>query len=72
MRGRLPLLVLLGGSLTFLASLFMPWRETGTTPFGGRSVTGLLTLFQGEEDRGLESARIPEEIWRIDRLPGES
>ena len=45
MRGRVPLFVLLGSSITFLASLFLPWRETQMPPGGG--VYGLLNQFSG-------------------------
>lgn len=33
MRGRIALFVLLGSSLAFLASLFLPWRDTTTPSF---------------------------------------
>lgn len=45
MRGRIPLFVLLASSLTFLASLFLPWRETQAAPTIG--VQSLLNLFSG-------------------------
>jgi multisubunit Na+/H+ antiporter MnhE subunit len=45
MRGRTPLFVLLASSLTFLASLFLPWRETQLPQGGG--VYGLLNQFSG-------------------------
>ena len=32
----------------------------------------LMLLGWIEEDRGLENLRVPDEVWRIDRLPGES
>jgi len=47
MRERLPLYVLLASALTFLASLFLPWRETAAAIPGGSSVQGVLTLFEG-------------------------
>jgi hypothetical protein len=52
MRGRLPLFVLLAGALTFLASLFLPWRETTAPPFGSSNVQGFLTLFEGGHEDG--------------------
>jgi hypothetical protein len=52
MRGRLPLFVLLVGALTFLASLFLPWRETTAPPFSSSNVQGLLTLFEGGHEDG--------------------
>jgi hypothetical protein len=45
MSKRLPLYVLLASALTFLASLFLPWRETQAPQTGG--VQGLLNLFSG-------------------------
>ncbi|HEY7421971.1 MAG TPA: hypothetical protein VH541_08165 [Gaiellaceae bacterium] len=45
MRGRIPLFVLLASSLTFLASLFLPWRETQAPQTGG--IQGLLNQFSG-------------------------
>jgi hypothetical protein len=45
MARRLPLVVLLASSLTFLASLFLPWRETQMPSGGG--VYGLLNLYSG-------------------------
>jgi len=47
MRTRLPLYVLLASALTFLASLFLPWRETVPETPSGSGVTGVLTLFEG-------------------------
>src|SRR5262249_35211716 len=48
MRSRVPLCVLLVSALTFLASLFLPWRETSAPRFaGGLNVQGLLVLFEG-------------------------
>src|SRR3954447_21651551 len=47
MRERLPLYVLLGSALTFLTSLFLPWRETAPETPSGSGVNGILTLFQG-------------------------
>lgn len=44
MRGRPSLYVLLASSLTFLASLFLPWRETRVSDLGGGTL-GLLNLF---------------------------
>jgi hypothetical protein len=46
MRSRIPLFVLLASSLTFLASLFLPWRET-TLPSSNLGVQGLLNQFAG-------------------------
>jgi hypothetical protein len=46
MRGRIPLFVLLASSLTFLASLFLPWRETTLPSSGG--VQELLNQFSGD------------------------
>lgn len=46
MRGRIPLFVLLASSLTFLASLFLPWRET-TLPSSNGGVYSLLNQFSG-------------------------
>ena len=45
MRERIPLFVLLASSLTFLASLFLPWRETTLPSSGG--VYSLLGQFSG-------------------------
>ena len=48
MRGRTPLFVLLASSLTFLASLFLPWRETTLPTLGaGVGTQGLLNQFSG-------------------------
>jgi hypothetical protein len=48
MRSRTPLFVLLASSLTFLASLFLPWRETTLPTFGaGVGTQGLLNQFSG-------------------------
>lgn len=52
MRERLPLYVLLASALTFLASLFLPWRETSAATFSGKGVQGLLTLFEGGSVEG--------------------
>jgi hypothetical protein len=49
MTTRLPLFVLLASSLTFLASLFLPWRDTRALPFSGN---GLLNLFAGSSVNG--------------------
>jgi hypothetical protein len=46
MRGRLPLFVLLASALTFLASLFLPWRETAG-PSGDLGLNGGPSVFQG-------------------------
>ena len=46
MRGRIPLFALLASSLTFLASLFLPWRETTLPSSGG--VQELLNQFSGD------------------------
>jgi hypothetical protein len=46
MRGRVPLFVLLASALTFLASLFLPWRET-QAPQQASGVQGPLNLFSG-------------------------
>ncbi len=45
MKGRLPLFMLLASALTFLASLFLPWRETQAPDSSG--VPGLLDQFSG-------------------------
>jgi hypothetical protein len=45
---RLPLYVLLVSAPTFLASLFLPWRETKPAGLGGVGAVGVLTLFEGE------------------------
>jgi hypothetical protein len=48
MRSRTPLFVLLASSLTFLASLFLPWRETTLPTLGaGVGAQGLLHQFSG-------------------------
>jgi len=53
MRGRLPLFVLLASSLTFLASLFLPWRELTSPPPSGNGIQQLLNLF-AEDDRAID------------------
>jgi hypothetical protein len=45
MRGGAPLFVLLASALTFLTSLFLPWRETQGQALGG--VQGVLDQFSG-------------------------
>jgi hypothetical protein len=45
MRSRIPLFLLLASALTFLASLFLPWRETQAPQASG--VQGPLNLFSG-------------------------
>lgn len=52
MERRLPLYVLLASALTFLASLFLPWREMPTLPFSAGHVQGVLTLFEGSSVDG--------------------
>lgn len=47
MRSRLPFLVLLGGALTFLASLFLPWLQVRPSG-GGAGTLGLLNLFASD------------------------
>ena len=51
MRGRIPLFVLLASALAFLASLFLPWRETAAAPDFVSGVQGLLNQFAGERPR---------------------
>ena len=46
MRGRISLFVLLASALTFLASLFLPWRETTPAPLSN-TVQGLLNALAG-------------------------
>jgi hypothetical protein len=53
MKRRLPLYVLLVSALVFLASLFLPWRETtAQAPPFGSGVHGLLNLFAGGSVEG--------------------
>jgi hypothetical protein len=46
MRGRIPLYVLLASVLTFLVSLFLPWRETQMPP--GRGIYGIVNQYSGD------------------------
>jgi hypothetical protein len=71
-----------GGRLTLvpLVLLMLPslelvrFRSDPNVQWGAVILVGLcllLTLFGWiEEHRGLEGLRVPEEIWRVDRLPG--
>ena len=52
MRGRLPLFVLLASALTFLASLFLPWRETQAPDSSG--VPGLARPILGQRPRSID------------------
>jgi hypothetical protein len=60
MRRRLPVFVLLSSTLTFFARV-QSAVAAAATRYSDR----------GACDR-LENLRVPEEIWRVDRLPGES
>ncbi len=55
MRGRIPLYMLLASALVFLASLFLPWRESTVSSrnflFSTSPVQGLLTQFAGGTGR---------------------
>jgi hypothetical protein len=56
--------------------LIVDQREVGTISWEGWAsvvlCVVLLALGWIERDGGLERLRVPDEIWRIDRLPGES
>lgn len=47
MSRRLPLYVLLASALAFLASLFLPWRETQASPLSGNGARGVLDQVVG-------------------------
>jgi hypothetical protein len=47
MKGRIPLFVLLASALTFLASLFLPWRDATASPFSN-TAQGLLNQFASD------------------------
>jgi hypothetical protein len=59
--------------LLTLPALELIRRRDGDVVWGAVILVGLCLLLAVfgwiEEDRGLESIRVPEEIWRVDRLP---
>jgi hypothetical protein len=69
-------LTLVPVTLLTLASLELIRFRNYEVIWGAVILVGLCLLLAllgwVEEDRGLENLRTPEEIWRIDRLPGES
>jgi hypothetical protein len=69
-------LVALPLALLALTALELIQRRSEGMTWGGGILVGLcllLALLGWMEPRGrLESIRVPEELWRIDRLPGES
>jgi hypothetical protein len=63
-------------TLLTLASLELIRFRNGDVIWGTVILVGLclvLTVFGWiEEGGGLESFRVPDEVWRVDRLPGEN